>query len=54
MMITKQTKNGYQILKEIPEISLLDLNNTLKEYPLFIGLEFNNNKLYGIVSEVKI
>ena len=53
-MITKQIKDGYQILKEIPEISLINLNNLLQEYPLFIGLEFTDNKLYGIVSEIQI
>jgi len=50
----KKIKSGYQVLKEIPNISLLDLNNILKEYPLFIGLEITDNKLYGIVSEIKI
>ncbi len=53
-MIIKPIKDGYQILKAIPEISLMDLSNLLKQYPLFIGLEFTNNKLYGIVSEIKI
>ncbi len=53
-MITKPIKNGYQILEELPEIELYQLNNLLLTYPLFIGLEFTNNKLYGIISEIKI
>lgn len=53
-MIIKPIKDGYQILQEIPTIELYQLNNMLLNYPLFIGLEFTDNKLYGIVSEIKI
>ncbi len=51
-MIHKPIKDGIQILKEIPNIKLYELNNLLKEYPYFNGLEVIDNKVYGIVSEI--
>ncbi len=42
-----------QILKQIPDISLIDLNNLLTEYPLFMGLKVIDNNVYGIVAEIE-
>lgn len=50
----QQTAAGFKIMQEISNISLMDLNNLLIEYPYFLGLEMNNNKVYGIVSEIGI
>lgn len=41
-----------EVLKEVSEVSLLDLNNLLIEYPLFLGLKMLDSKVYGIVAYI--
>ncbi len=53
MIIKKPYYKGVEILKEIPDISLLSLKNLLIEHPLFIGLTMVNNKCYGIIGTIE-
>jgi len=45
---------GIEIRQEIPDISLIDMNNFLVENPIYSGLIMDSdNKVYGILMQVE-
>lgn len=53
MLRQRPILNGIEYLKEIPNISLYQLNNLLTEMPIFEGLKLIEGKTYGIIATIK-